>query len=51
VAALQGGGVQFFEEFPPAVAERISRLLRLTGVPALREELLADLNTLAPKSA
>jgi ATP-dependent helicase Lhr and Lhr-like helicase len=49
-AALQGGEVQFFEPLPEGLKEKVTRLLRLTGVPALRDELLTDLqNASVPK--
>jgi ATP-dependent helicase Lhr and Lhr-like helicase len=42
-AFLSGGEIRFLEDFGPAAGENVARLLRLTDVPHLRDELLKEL--------
>ena len=43
-AALQAGELKFFENFPDETKEKVSRALRLTQLPQLREEILKELS-------
>ncbi len=44
VATFQAGELRFFENFPEEIQEKISRSLRLTQLPQLREEILKELS-------
>jgi ATP-dependent Lhr-like helicase len=46
VATLQAGEVRFIENLESAVAEKVTRVLRLTQLPQLREALLKELSLL-----
>jgi hypothetical protein len=43
-AFLQGGEAQFVERFDADLTEKITRILRLTDAPHLREDLIKDLS-------
>ncbi len=44
-ATLQAGDLVFLQDFPGEVKDKITRALRLTQLPQLREEILKELST------
>jgi ATP-dependent Lhr-like helicase len=49
VATLQAGDIQYQDGLPEAAREKAARVLRLTQLPQLREELLKELSSKAAK--
>jgi len=43
-AAWQAGELRFFQDFPDSLKEKITRALRLTQLPQLREDILKELS-------